>query len=365
MINIEHKKRGTFPLFFEKIGGKRIAVLSDLNTNGYADEMIANLRGAGCEIEDIYFPLADLVPDERVTGEAKARAADCDYVLAVGSGSLNDTAKAASFALGIPCGVLATAASMDGYCSVGAAIMQEGFKVTLQTHTPSDVLVDLDIIRKAPRAMTAAGFGDILGKFTCLADWRLSAAITGEMVDEEAYALMEEARGDCFAAYGGLLHGEGDATDKLMRALITAGLAMAKCKNSRPASGGEHHISHYLEMDFVRRGLAVPLHGFKVGIGTLVCLELYRFIAECDVDFYGKGELLRIARTLPDPSELAKMLASLGCPTRFSEIGVSRELFEQALLNAHTVRDRFTVLTLSNRLSLTEHALPILAERYY
>ena len=34
-------------------------------------------------------------------------------------------------------------------------------------------------------------------------------------------------------------------------------------------------MSHYLEMDFLRRGKRIPLHGVKVGLGTMVSLYLY------------------------------------------------------------------------------------------
>lgn len=345
--------------------GKRVSVLCDLNTKKYADGMIKLLSSASCSALEVYFPLSDLVPNEEILKSSLEAARNCDYVLAVGSGSLNDTAKAVSYELGIGCGVLATAASMDGYCSVGAAVMQDGFKVTLSTHTPSDILIDLDIVKSAPREMTAAGFGDILGKFTCLADWRLSAAINGETVDEEAFSMMEKARSDCFEAYEGLVRGESDATAKLMDALITAGLSMAKCGNSRPASGSEHHISHYLEMDFVRRSLPVPLHGVKVAIGTLVSIEIYKALASSDEEFAGKAELQRLAEELPSQEELKEILASLGCPTRFKEIGVSRELFEETVLNAHTVRDRFTVLTLASELGFTKKILSTLTEKYW
>ena len=47
--------------------------------------------------------------------------------------------------------------------------MEKQFKVTETVHTPSDVLINADILITAPHIMTAAGFGDIMGKYTCLA----------------------------------------------------------------------------------------------------------------------------------------------------------------------------------------------------
>ena len=118
-------------------------------------------------------------------------------------------------------------------------------------------------------------------------------------------------------------------------------------------------------MDFVRRALPVPLHGVKVAIGTLVSIEIYKALASSDEEFAGKAELQRLAEELPSQEELKEILASLGCPTRFKKIGVSRELFEQTILNAHTVRDRFTVLTLANELGFTKKILSTLTEKYW
>ncbi|MBQ7642981.1 MAG: iron-containing alcohol dehydrogenase, partial [Clostridia bacterium] len=254
-INVEHKNsQGDFPKFFGKIKGLKIAILCDANTKKYAEALNEKLLKAGADTHYIFFDDKDLIPDEFVCEETEKGSKNADYLLAVGSGSLNDVAKAVSTKLGINCGVLATAASMDGYCSKGSALMRGGFKVTDPVHTPSDVLIDADIIKTAPRLMTASGFGDIVGKFTCLTDWKLANILKGEEINEKAYQMMEKAREECMSAYDGLVSNDPKAVEKLTDALIVAGLAMAECGNSRPASGSEHHISHFLEMDFVRRG---------------------------------------------------------------------------------------------------------------
>ena len=243
--------------------------------------------------------------------------------------------------------------------------MRGGLKVTDEVHTPSDVLIDLEIVRKAPHEMTAAGFGDIIGKYTCLTDWKMAHIVKGEPIHEEAFALMEKARTAVVDSFESLTRYEAKAVENLMNALIVAGTSMAICGNSRPASGSEHHQSHFLEMDFVRRGEKIPLHGVKVAIGTLVSITLYNYLKTQKIQFEGAEEVYKLAEELPSEETVRNMLQQLGCPVRFSQIGVRKETMEEMIEKAYTVRDRYTVLTLIHDLGLTEQVKPILMEKFY
>ncbi len=364
-INVEYRHESGFKKFFERIQGKKVAVMYDVNTKPYAEDIKAEIAEKADKILDIFFPDEELVPTEEKCLNAYMVASNADYLLAVGSGTLNDMAKSVSTKLNIECGVLVTAASMDGYCSKGAALMRGGVKVTDEVHTPSDILIDLEIVRKAPRLMTAAGFGDIIGKYTCLTDWQMSHIVNGEPIHEGAFALMEQARTACVGAFEDLTEYKAEAIAKLMHALVTAGLSMAECGNSRPASGSEHHQSHFLEMDFVRRGEKIPLHGIKVAIGTLVSVELYKYLKENKVQFKGAEEVYKLAEELPSVETIKTMLEKMGCPVRFSQIGVRKETMEEMIEKAYTVRDRYTVLTLIHDLGLTEQVKPLLMAKYY
>lgn len=363
-IEILYKQDG-FARFFASVAGKRVAVLYDVNTAPYARPICAQLTDAGCAVTEVCYPDAQLLPTEDKCATAQEAANAADYVLAVGSGTLNDMAKSVATRAGIPSGVLPTAASMDGYCSAGAALMREGFKVTDTVTPPAHVLVDAEVIRTAPRIMTAAGFGDIVGKYTCLADWQLAHIVHGEPIHKEAFAMMEQAREACMAAYEGLVRNEGQAVEALTAALLKAGLSMAMCGNSRPASGSEHHQSHYLEMDFARRGEEIPAHGIKVGIGTLVSLWLYEYIGTHRVPCKNAEEVYALCRTLPRWQDVRDLLAGLGCPVRFSEIGVREQVMRDMIRDAHTVRDRYTVLTLVHDLGLSEAVTPALIALFY
>ncbi len=364
-INVEYRHESGFKKFFGKMEAKTVALMYDVNTKPYALPLKDELVEHGATVVDIYYPDTELLPTEDKCEYAQTLAKKADYVLAVGSGTLNDMAKSVATKRGVPSGVFPTAASMDGYCSKGSALMRNGFKVTDEVHMPEDVLVDRDVICSAPRIMTAAGFGDIIGKYTCLADWEMSNAVNGESIHTEAYAMMEEARTACMEAFEGLTKYENSAVEKLTNALITAGISMAICGNSRPASGSEHHQSHFLEMDFARRGERIPAHGIKVAIGTLVSLELYQYIKNNKVQFHGAEQVYAIVEKLPAIETVREMLVKMGCPVRFSEIGVRKETFLEMVEKAHTVRDRYTVLTLVHDLGLTEAVKPILLKKYY
>jgi glycerol dehydrogenase-like iron-containing ADH family enzyme len=128
-IHIEYRQKSGFSEFFGKIGGRRVCMMYDVNTAPYARAFGAELSAVGCEIREVAYPDRELIPSEDKCALAEHAADGCDYVLAVGSGTLNDMAKSVATRLGIPSGVLATAASMDGYCSAGAALMRGGVKV--------------------------------------------------------------------------------------------------------------------------------------------------------------------------------------------------------------------------------------------
>lgn len=358
-VTLEYANGGTFPQFAAAHVNDKILLLADRNTRKYAE---------GVALFDTHMCLIDEdepVPDEKVCERAVEGAKECDYVLAVGSGTLNDTAKYAALMTGKKSGVFATAPSMDGYASPVAAVMKKGFKVSETAHVPSDILVDPAILADAPQQMIAAGAGDILGKYTCLTDWRLAHYHTGEAVNEEAFSDMLDAVQKFAASVDDIAHREKSGVEKLTDALIISGLAMAEAGNSRPASGAEHHISHYLEMWFVAQKKRVPLHGIKVGLGTLVSAYLYEALERDGVTFKGDVQTYLAAKSIPSVQNLRATLEKLGAPVRFSALGISRELFRETIARAHTVRPRYTILTLLEELGLTEHYVPQLEDAFY
>lgn len=358
-IGLEYKTQNGFAEFVKSHYGKKILILCDRNTVRYAEE--PDIIGKEICLIDKDEP----VPDEEVCRQAIRKAQKVDYILAVGSGTLNDVAKYAALKTNKKSGVLATAPSMDGYASPVAAIMKNGFKVSEAAKPPCDILIDAAILAAAPSEMIAAGAGDILGKYTCLTDWRLAQNHIGEAVNETAFADMLNAVDTSVNATEEIARREKCGIEKLTDALIVSGLAMAEAGNSRPASGAEHHISHYLEMWFVAQKKRVPLHGIKVGLGTLVSAYLYKALEKDGVEFRGDEETYKVSKMIPDVKDLQEKLKKLGAPVRFSELEIDRELFRETIMQAHKVRPRYTILTLIDELGLTKKYLPKLESEFY
>lgn len=363
-VNAEERKDGTFPVFFRHVRGKKVLFLTDESTLCFARQLFELFKAEGVAFSVYTCPSKEPALDEATIENCGAHVQDAEYLLAVGSGTLNDLAKYVGSRLRIPSGVYATAPSMDGYTSGVTPVIEKGKKITYPAQVASDVLIDYSVLTGAPRIMTGAGVGDILAKYTALSDWKISSLLKNEHFVTQAAALMRNAVDTCNAGIPAILAGEQAGVKTLMNALLISGYAMVLAGNSRPASGAEHHMSHYLEMDFLRRGRSIPLHGIKVGLGTAVSLYLYRTVKERK-DFAGREIIIKQAEELPSPEDVLNVLRKFDCPTQFSEIGISRDTMRNMLFEAHLIRDRYTILALYHENNLMKEAADDILDRYY
>lgn len=235
-----------------------------------------------------------VIPDEYALGNAVMNfPADCDSVIGIGSGVINDISKIVSEITGKYYIIVATAPSMDGYASPSSSMEKDGLKITMPSKYPDVIIGDTDIISKAPRNMLLAGVGDMFAKYTALCEWRISALINGEYFCEEVYDLMLSALNKCRSCTEKLLTGDKEAAAEMMYGLIKAGIAMEYAGVSRPASGTEHYFSHTWDMRSLSFGTKSDLHGIQCGISTLYTIKVLNFIKTVKPD---KEKALKHAR---------------------------------------------------------------------
>ena len=173
-INAERVQDGKFPVFCGRVKEKRVLLVSDAVTRRFAEPLLASLKASGVHAALFSLPEEEPVADEETVARVMAAGEGYDYLLAVGSGTLNDLCKRAGFLLHKESGVYATAPSMDGYTSGVTPLIEKGFKITRDAQTASDVLMDFSVLKAAPSVMIGAGVGDILAKYCCLTEDRKS-----------------------------------------------------------------------------------------------------------------------------------------------------------------------------------------------
>lgn len=314
---------------------------------------------------------------------------EASYLIAVGSGTVHDITRYCAYQKNINFVSCPTAASVDGFCSSVAAMTWKGCKKTLTAVAPKLVMADVEIIKNAPIRLAKSGFGDMVGKYIALTDWKVANVLTKEFYCEKIAEMTFEATQEVMKSIDGIVKGEESAYEKLIYGLLLSGLAMQMIGNSRPASGAEHHISHIIEMQ--PEGLNVhsdALHGEKVGVGTLLAVKEYqRMAALQQVTFSNykpfSGEWMRavfgshmaediaaenekdaaasvtaellsanwsqiceIIAKLPKARELSQLYEDMGVISTLPEIHVPAELEDKLLDYSPMVRNRLTLMRL-------------------
>ena len=268
---------GKIPECLATFDAKKVYVLSDQNTYRAAGETVCKLlQEAGIPYVSYCFPEENPEPDEHSVGAAVMHySLDCDLVMAVGSGVMNDIGKIVSSLAGKPYIIVATAPSMDGYASATSSMTRAGLKISLPSKSAEMIIGDTDVLRNAPMKLMKSGLGDMLAKYVSICEWRIAHLITGEYYCEEIAQLIRNAVKRCVDNAQGLLNREEAAVEAVFEGLVIGGVAMNYAGLSRPASGVEHYISHVLDMRGVEFGTPVEPHGIQCAVGTLIALKLY------------------------------------------------------------------------------------------
>lgn len=365
-FGIEHLAigKGTLPKLLEfaaPFKGQPITMISDNHTfEAAGKKALQMMEEDGFDVNSHVFQTGDgiLIPDESVVGRVLMEVRPGTALLvAVGSGTINDTVKYISSRTGIPYIIVCTAPSMDGYVADGAPLIKAGRKISFVATLPYGVVGDTDIMKEAPMHLIHAGYGDVLGKLTALADWYLAKEIAGDECCETCVTLVQRALKKVIDHAEGIAKRDDEAILYLIEALTLTGVAMALAGISRPASGAEHMLSHYWEMDFIARKKFPELHGIKVGIATPIIAEVFELMEEDIPDC-----AMELA---PSREEVENLLKIAGAPVLPTDVGIDRDLFYKSMLEAYTVRNRYSVLELAVQKGRIEEIAKQITDRIY
>ena len=278
-------------------------------------------------VVEVNRPQRDANQDWAADLGAKAQDAGADAIVAVGGGRILDVGKLAASRAGLQLVVVPTQLSHDGICSPVAVVPDaEGRAESVGASEPQAVFLSLPTLFGAPAQSVAAGIGDLLANPLALRDWKLASERGIEELDDRAWDLSIQS----FEMINDHLDDDPvswskdtDALKSLADALVLSGMAMIAAGTSRPASGGEHEVSHAIDEEFGGRAM----HGAQVAFGCVITTALYD----------------------DDVNALRTVLERMGLPHHPKQLGLDTEELVRVLLAAPNTRPgRFTIIEHEN-----------------
>jgi glycerol-1-phosphate dehydrogenase [NAD(P)+] len=383
--------------------GKRLAVVSDVNTHEAMGRRVAKEMRAIGSIDEIVLP-GDTQCDEPAIADLMERSRHADALVAVGSGSLCDIVKYATFKDGRPYVTFATASSMNGYAAGTASVtLRNGYKTSLPAHAPRGVFIDLAVSAAAPSWLSAAGLADSMCRPVAQVEWWSAHRLLGTSHTNTPFVLVAGDEPKMIAAAGDLARGSIAAQGWLYRVMIMSGFGNVISGSSHAGSMGEHQVSHWIDM-FAGASHPGSKHGQQVGVASIALARLHERLFALDTpptvrptriaqsDFiarYGQDigsmmyaeakkkaldelgaaqfneklaevwqELKAECRAFIMPShEIKRIIAAAGGPTSATELGLALPVWRNAMKYARDVRNRWSYLDLADDAGLLDEFL--------
>lgn len=266
-----------------------------------ADRLAAEVPAWDMDVDHLAAQVA------RVQSEVAADALSESVVVGIGGGTGLDTAKYVAWRLDRPLVQVPSITSVDASFTDAIGVRDRGRVRYVGRVVPRMVLLDLPLIRSAPKRLNRAGVGDVLSCHTGLWDWRLaSSAGHGHPWHDGLAALGARLLDELEAAVTEIAEVSDDGVRFLADAYRRIGAACAWAGHSRFEEGSEHFWAYAYEHNTG----AHPVHGEIIGFATCALAHV-------------QGN---------DPDRAHRIVADAHVRAHPDDLGVSRHDFDHALL---------------------------------
>jgi len=379
--------------------GKSVVVVSDQTTHDILGarvfKSLANQgEGLGAVTELIWQRPQS---SEAGVADLRAQTAHADVAIAIGSGTINDSVKYATFLDGKEFSVFPTS-PQTAYTTGTASISFGGVKKSLIAHFPKGVFIDLAVLAASPPRLIRSAFADVICRTTAQVDWLMSHKLFATPYSPLPYALLAIDEADLIADAEFLLSGDLDSFGRLVRVCSLMGLGTGFVGTTHSGSMAEHSMSHYIDM-FCGDAHPGTLHGEQVGVTTLTCSRLQNMILGADtppileptkidekamIARYGEavaadlivavrekaidareadrinamwaadwpGFVAPLREVLLPFQTLWDAMTKIGAPRTGAELGLAKPFYRDVILHASDVRNRFTMLDIASHSGL-------------
>ncbi len=261
---------------------------------------------------------------------------DYNIIIGIGGGKALDFAKAISYYEDYPVIIVPTVASTDAPCSRLSAIYTQKGEflqyITLK-NSPDIVLVDVDIIMKAPARFLIAGIGDAISTYyeTNACYKSNSKTITGGNVTKHILMLSKLCRDIILQdGYNAILSLKDGIYSQALDDVIEANIYLSGVGFENGGLSVAHALHNGLT---ILKDSYKSLHGEKVAFATIV-------------------QLILEVRPLDEIKELILFYKKIGLPTNLEELGINNisdeEIRKVAKVSCdlkYTMRNHFLTIT--------------------
>jgi glycerol dehydrogenase-like iron-containing ADH family enzyme len=207
-------------------------------------------------------------------------------IIGLGGGSSCDTAKFVAYwlkknkDLDINLILIPSIISVDAFlCSTIAVRVDNNVKYIGQSN-PKQIIIDFDLIRKAPAYLNRAGVSDTISIASALGDWIIAKVEVNEKFDLGIFNKAKKIVEDLMNERNEIR----ELTEKGLTALVDGFYKeVALCEewgNARPEEGSEHFLAYCLESITGEH----YIHGNLIGMNILISLYLQEQYAEFSLE---------------------------------------------------------------------------------
>jgi len=207
-------------------------------------------------------------------------------IVGLGGGTACDTAKYLAwkfkeeFNFNLDLFLIPSIISVDAFLCSSIAVRYNNKVRYIGESNPKKIIIDYDLIKKAPQFLNRAGVSDTISITSALGDWKIARDEANEKFDQKIFNRAKKIATDLMDAREEIR----DVTEKGIKALVDGFYNEVKlCDewgNARPEEGSEHYLAYCLEAITHNH----YIHGNLIGISILISLFLQEDNAEFTID---------------------------------------------------------------------------------
>jgi len=207
-------------------------------------------------------------------------------IVGIGGGTACDTAKFLAwkfkeeFNFDLELYLIPSIISVDAFLCSSIAVRIDNKVNYVGESNPKEIIIDYDLIGKAPKVLNRAGVSDTISIASALGDWLIARDEINDKYDQKVFDEAKDIATELMKAGNEIR----DVTEKGIKALVDGFYnEVVLCEewgNARPEEGSEHFLAYCLESITQQH----YIHGNLIGMNILISLYLQEEYAQFSID---------------------------------------------------------------------------------